>query len=335
MMAPPNGLILYGYAFSPYAQKVKAYLAFRNIQYAECNQHYMLPRPDLAALGVHYRRIPVMSIGRDVYIDTRAIIKRLETLFPASAEHPALTTSQSQGVALLLNNFVGNTGGVFNRATSLLTPEWGAMKDPAFQKDRSEFFGAAYMKGGWKEGKKEGITHMRHAFATLEALLQDGREWIAGTKEVSSADWEAQWVFRWYLTDLRAPKEYFNKQEYPKTFAWIDRYQTVLKAAFERSGRPTPIKGDAALEAITTAAYTDDKLVVESTDPLQLTEGVEVEVWPTDGGGHGHHDRGILKKLTRDEVAIQLKTSNGQEIRLHAPRWNFRIRAVEEATAKL
>lgn len=117
--------------------------------------------------------------------------------------------------------------------------------------------------------------------------------------------------------------------------AWIARYETVLSEALKRQGKPSKVKGDVALEAITSARYTDEQLRVDSSDPLQLTEGTLVEVWPTDGGGHNHHDRGKLVKLVRDEVAIQLQTSNGKDIRLHAPRWNFRIRPVSDDKAKL
>lgn len=140
----------------------------------------------------------------------------------------------------------------------------------------------------------------------------------------------AHWIFRWFLNDLRAPKEYFNAQVYPKTFAWLDRYNDALKTALKQSGKPTPIKGDAALAAITSAEYTDHELVVDDKDPLQLGKDIEVRVWPTDGGGRGHEDRGLLVKLNKDEVAIQVKASNGKDIRLHAPRWNFRIRPVED-----
>lgn len=42
----------------------------------------MLPRPDLKALGITYRRIPLMSIGKDVLVDTRIILSKLEELFP-------------------------------------------------------------------------------------------------------------------------------------------------------------------------------------------------------------------------------------------------------------
>jgi len=41
-----------------------------------------MPRPDLAALGIHYRRIPLLSIGRDIYLDTRLILRKLEGRFP-------------------------------------------------------------------------------------------------------------------------------------------------------------------------------------------------------------------------------------------------------------
>ena len=152
----------------------------------------MLPRPDIAALGVQYRRIPIMAIGRDVYVDTKAIIRRLDQLFPDSKEHPALNTPATHGIALLINNFTGSTGGVFSRAALTMSPEAGAMKDPAFQKDRSEMLPPGHLTGGWRETGKESMVHMRHAFDILEALLHDDREWIAGTAQVSGADWEGE-----------------------------------------------------------------------------------------------------------------------------------------------
>ena len=53
-------------------------------------QPVYLPREDIDALGVKYRRIPIMSIGRDIYCDTRLILQKLEEKFPSGA----LGTSQ-------------------------------------------------------------------------------------------------------------------------------------------------------------------------------------------------------------------------------------------------
>jgi hypothetical protein len=46
-----------------------------------------------------------MAIGRDVYLDSRAIIQRLEELFPASEQHPGFSTPETAGLAALLNKF--------------------------------------------------------------------------------------------------------------------------------------------------------------------------------------------------------------------------------------
>ena len=44
-----------------------------------------LPRPELAdLLGLKYRRIPVLAIGRDVYCDSSLIASVLERRFPPS-----------------------------------------------------------------------------------------------------------------------------------------------------------------------------------------------------------------------------------------------------------
>lgn len=40
----------------------------------------MLPRPALAALGITYRRVPVLSIGKDVFCDTIAFMDAMQEL---------------------------------------------------------------------------------------------------------------------------------------------------------------------------------------------------------------------------------------------------------------
>ena len=62
-----------------------------------------MPRPDLKALGVQYRRTPSIAIGRDLYVDTRLIIQRLEELFPATTQHPAFASPETEGLAKLLD----------------------------------------------------------------------------------------------------------------------------------------------------------------------------------------------------------------------------------------
>ena len=90
----------------------------------------------MEALGVHYRRSPVMAIGRDIYLDSRLILRKLEELFPPSNEHPALSSKETEGMAALLNKFVVDAG-VFSKAVGIMRPDRAALQDPAFVKDVS------------------------------------------------------------------------------------------------------------------------------------------------------------------------------------------------------
>ena len=57
-----------------------------------------------------------------------------------------------------------------------------------------------------------------------------------------------------------------------------------------------------------------------------------VQVYPTDGGGFTHKDVGRLVKLTKDEVAIAVRSeTNDTEVHVHAPRWGFKVEEVAES----
>jgi hypothetical protein len=75
---------------------------------------------------------------------------------------------------------------------------------------------------------------------------------------------------------------------------------------------------------------------VDGEDPTGLREGEVVEVFPTDGGGFFHQDRGRLVGLSAGEVVIEKEVQGtGKKIRVHAPRWQFRVRRVKGGKEKL
>lgn len=51
----------------------------------------MIPRPILEGIGITYRRVPVISIGKDVYIDNHVTLQGLQSAFKDKAlpEGPA------------------------------------------------------------------------------------------------------------------------------------------------------------------------------------------------------------------------------------------------------
>lgn len=153
----------------------------------------MIPRPDLEALGVSYRRIPLLSIGRDIYCDTRLILQILEKRFPPSAEHPSLSPAGLEGLTALLAKFTIDSG-VFARASQMIPPDGPVLKNPAFLKDREAFMGRSWQREDILKQRPEAMVHLREAFGVVEALLADGRVWIGGTQMATMADIEGMVV---------------------------------------------------------------------------------------------------------------------------------------------
>ena len=57
-----------------------------------------LPRPELSeVMGVTYRRIPILAIGRDIYTDTSLIASTLERRYPASAGYGTIFPPRKGG----------------------------------------------------------------------------------------------------------------------------------------------------------------------------------------------------------------------------------------------
>jgi len=287
------------------------------------------------ALGASYRRIPLMSIGRDVYCDTRIILQKLEKHFPNST----LGASDPDGRALQkLLEIWAIDGGIFNRAAQLIPSTMPLLNDPKFTKDREDFSGRSWDKNQIEAFRAEALAHIRGGFTLLETtLLADDRDWILKTEKPSLADIEAVWPFDW-LVGLKGalPCELISEKQFPKVFAWIERFNKAIKAAKASAPKPTTVKGEAALQRITNARFADAEVAVDEHDPLGLRQGEEVEVWPTDSGFR-HRDHGRLVGLTPDEVVLSVASQAEQkEVRLHFPRTNFRIKAVKDASvAKL
>lgn len=323
-MTTDNDLILYHYSFSPYALRITWYLTLRGINYAQCMQPPILPRPDVHSLGINYRRIPLLAMGRDVYCDTRLILRKLEEKFPEGA----LSASQPDHKALqsLLDKWTVET--VFPWAAQLIPSSLPIMQDPKFQQDRKDFSGANWDKDSIEAARPEALIHIRDSFAILETtLLADGRDWILKTDKPSLADIQAVWLFYW-LNGLKGalPRELISHEQFPRVFAWIQRFHEAIKEARDALRKPTTLKGDAARARILSAKLAPTT-GVRNNDPSGLGQGQVVEVWPIDTGFR-HKDRGTLVSLDDDEIVIEVKAKDeiGEPVQVHFPRLNYRIR---------
>ncbi|KAL8971854.1 MAG: hypothetical protein Q9197_003060 [Variospora fuerteventurae] len=332
-MTPHNDIVLFHYTFSPFAKRIVWYLAFRGIEYAQCLQPPTLPREDVNALGVKYRRIPILSIGRDIYCDTRLILDKLEERFPSGklgASEP-----EQKVIAKLLEKWT--VDGVFPRAAQLIPSAMPVLNNPKFVQDREDMTGRSWAKSAIAEGRPEALAHMREFFQLFEStILADGRDWVLNTEKPTLADIHAVWPFHWLSAMKGAlPPTTFGRDNFPKVYAYIDRFSTAVKEAEQTAPKCKTLKGAEAVKHISQAEFAESDGTVDEKDPLGLKKGQDVESWPIDSG-FNHRDRGQLFALTQQEVVLTTQAKVGhRDVHIHHPRINFRIRAIGYSGSRL
>ena len=83
-----SDLILHHYPSSPFAEKIRLVLGYKNLAWKSVVIPQIMPKPDLQALTGGYRKTPVLQIGADIYCDTALICDVLEHLAPAPSLYP-------------------------------------------------------------------------------------------------------------------------------------------------------------------------------------------------------------------------------------------------------
>ncbi|KAG9641118.1 hypothetical protein KCU64_g12673, partial [Aureobasidium melanogenum] len=318
-------IILFHYSVSIYSHKVLWYLKLAGIKYSECIQPPIMPRPDLAALGISYRRIPLLAIGRHVYCDSRLILQVLQERHPL---HGVPMSRSDKAIQRLLQDWTNDQ--IFWHATRCLPFERSAAaSSPAFLNDRSEALGRPFRIEDMIKERPESYGYIRAMFQTLESFLEDGRDWIVGSEKLSLADIDAVYIAQWIVTNPlmegATPEGFISEKLFPKTYAWVYRFKQALRDAESGATVATTLGGKEVFDKITSAPVTILQGDISDTDPLGLKIGQTVSIYPTDWASK-HVDHGELVMLAADQVCIQ----NAQGVLIHFPRWNFRIQAVEE-----
>lgn len=305
-------------------------------------QPVTLPRPDLTTLGIAYRRIPLLSIGRDVYADTRLIISKLEELYPASSSHPAIAASTADGRAverLLSRAWID--GGIFAAAASSMPSTLPVMKDPKFLSDRADFVGlpsnapSPFSKQAIEARRPEAVTEIRDTIELLETtLLADGREWLLKTDSPSLGDIEAIWPFHWLSGMPGAlPKDVVGPSKFPKVFSWIQRFEKAATAKSKQLGKPKEVKGNEAAKIVADSGFAEREETVDESELFVQATGLKsgdmVKVWPTDSGSK-HKDTGKLVAITSKQIVIEVQGELGS-VRLHVPRHGFKASKADKS----
>ncbi|SDH62575.1 glutathione S-transferase family protein [Pseudomonas panipatensis] len=307
-------LILHHYPTSPFAEKARLLLGFKQLSWRSVQIPPIMPKPDLVALTGGYRKTPVLQVGADVYCDTALIARRLEqekatpALFPEGQEFTVAAFAQWADSV------------IFQHAVSLVfQPESIAVRfgklPPEFVKsfvaDRSQLF-----SGGSASRLPAEIARQQWPVFMARVEQQLAREegdFLFG--EPSLADFALAHCL-WFVrgTPVTAPLV----DAYPALSAWLGRVLGFGHGAHSDMS---------AEEALRVARDSQPAALPEETfsDPNGFSAGQRVAVAATDYGVDAVE--GELLHVGSEEIILRREDPRAGVVHVHFPRLGFRIEA--------
>jgi glutathione S-transferase len=210
-------IILHHYDSSPFSEKVRLMLGLKGLAWKSVIQPVIMPKPDLVPLTGGYRRIPVMQIGADVFLDSQVILAEIERRAP----EPKALLGPSFAVNLWADRLF------FQTTIPVL---FGAFKegqlDQAFIDDRTALSGRPFDMAALKQAAPLMRGQWRAQCAWLEqALATSGGDFLFGNAP-SIGDFSAYMNF-WFLGGAMPQEVDELTHGMPRVAAWRKRVAAI------------------------------------------------------------------------------------------------------------
>ena len=250
-------LILHHYPTSPFSEKIRRVLAYKQLSWKSVIVPSILPKPDVQALTGGYRKTPFLQIGADIYCDSALVCDVLEQVQPAPSLYPPHLKGAAQVFAQWADNSlfwaaVGYTLQPRGAATMFANLPEGAAA--AFSEDRRQ------MSVGMPRLRVPDATlAYREYLGRLASMLQS-HPFLLGDQP-SLADFAAYHSL--WFTRVRVPvmADIFNAT--PTVLEWMDRMAALGVQHMEKFS---------AAEAIATAASAQPLALAD--EPFQDEHGI-------------------------------------------------------------
>lgn len=310
-------LILHHYPMSPFSEKIRRVLAFKQLSWQSVVIPTILPKPDVLALTGGYRKTPLLQIGSDIYCDSALICDVLEHVQPA----PTLYPEQHKGLARVLAQWADTT--LF----------WAAMAYNLQRQGMAELFDGVPLEavkafGADRNAMAQGMTRLRPADATaayksylrrLANMLEDQNFLMGNTPCVADfAAYHPLWFTRW-----RVPGMAGILTATPGVLAWMNRMEAL------GPDRMTPLDGTDALAVC--ASSTGPSILKDTVfqDEHGLALGSRVSVTPESFGADP--TEGELVAATRMHYTLRRVDARAGTVRVHFPRIGYVLKALDSA----
>ena len=313
-----SDLILHHYPSSPFAEKIRLVLGYKNRAWKSVVIPQIMPKPDVQALTGGYRKTPILQIGADIYCDTSLICDVLEHLAPT----PSLYPEPGKGLARTLAQWADST--LF----------WAAMAYNLGPKGAADMFGntppeVAKAFSDDRRAMSGSMTRLRPADAAaayksylrrLSDMLDDQPFLLGAVPTVADfACYHPLW-----FTRTRTPSVAGILDLTPAVVDWMARMAAI--------GHGTMEKFNAADALAVAAASTPHTLLTDSTfqDEHGIPLGSLVTVAAESFGPEA--TEGELVAATRTHYTLRRIDERAGTVHVHFPRIGYVLKKAE-ATA--
>ncbi len=306
-------LILHHYPMSPFSEKIRAVLGYKQLAWRSVIIPSVMPKPDLTALTGGYRKTPVLQIGADVYCDTALICEVLEHVQPT----PALYPDGQKGLAHTLAQWADST--LF----------WAAMGYNMQKPGLAELFAnappeAVQAFAADRAAMAQGMTRVRAADATSAyksylrrlADMLDRQNFLLGA-EPCIADFAAYHPL--WFTRTRTPGLASIFVATPGVLAWMDRIAALGHGQMSKLSATESI---AACKASTRATSQNDDYF---QDDHGIALGSRVTVAAESFGSEP--TAGVLVAATRTRYTLRREDPRAGVVQVHFPRVGYMLKA--------
>jgi glutathione S-transferase len=314
-------LILHHYPTSPFSEKARLILGYKQLAWKSVVIPSIMPKPDVLALTGGYRKTPFLQVGADIYCDSALIADVLEHLQP----EPSLYPEPGKGLARTLAQWADST--LF----------WAAMAHNLGPKGAAHMFAgappeAARAFGEDRKAMSFNMTRLRpaDAAAAYKSYLRrlsdmlDEQPFLLG-QVPCIADFAAYHPL--WFTRVRTPVVADILQLTPAVLEWMDRMAAIGHGSMEKFDAAQAIAAAAAADPMPVGhgVLTDSTFQDEHGIPLGSRVSITAESFgpePTEGE---------LIAATRTHYTLSRSDERAGTLHVHFPRIGYAMKAVAQA----
>jgi glutathione S-transferase len=304
-------LYFHHYANSPFAEKIRRILAYKEMPWQSVMQPPIMPKPELTALTGGYRRIPMLQLGADIFCDTALICDVLETLKPT----PSIFTQPTAAVAKTIAAWADST--LFAVAMAF---NFGPKGAAAFFAKMPPEFATAFIED--RKAMRLGAARMHPSDATsaYRIYLTRINDMVANSFACGATPSVADFSIYhslWFTRNL--PELAPVLHSYPNIIVWMDRIAALGKDLSNKSNASEALE---TAKAGSTPFFSDQA----SIDDHGIALGASVTITAESFGPEA--SIGTLIAATEDRYSIARTDERAGAVRVHFPRTGFVLKAV-------